>query len=252
MSATSFQDHFSATAADYTRFRPGYPAELFAWLAGQCRGHDRAWDCGCGTGQAATLLVPHFARIVASDPSSAQIANATHHRQIDYRVAPAEASGLEDASVDLIVVAQALHWFDLPRFYAEVHRVARPGALLAALSYGPLRLDGAVGRVVDRFYHQIIAPYWPPERRHVDAGYATLPFPFAPLAAPPFAMTREWPLAHLLGYFGTWSAVKEYRQQHGDDPRALIAAELATAWGEPDTPRRVQWPLTVLVGRIAP
>lgn len=250
MHETTFKDHFSGGAADYTRFRPGYPPELFAWLADQCAARARAWDCGCGSGQAAVLLARHFAEVVASDPSAAQIANATRHERIRYSVAAAEDSGLATASIDLIVVAQALHWFDFARFYAEVRRVARPGGVLAALSYGPLTVDGPAAPVIARFYHDLIAPYWPPERRHVDAGYTTIPFPFTPVAAPPFAMETRWNMAHLIGYLGTWSAVKEYRQALGHDPLALIAGELTAAWGDPTQPRTVRWPLTLLVGRI--
>ena len=250
MDAPIFKNHFSARAADYTRYRPGYPPELFAWLAGLTDRHDLAWDCGCGSGQAALELVHHFNRVIATDPSRQQIDNALPHEKIRYAVAPAEDSGLERASIDLIVVAQALHWFDFDRFYAEVARVTRPGGVIAAISYGEVRVAGAPDPVVSHFYHDLIGPYWPPERRYVDEGYATIPFPFPEIIAPPFAMKAEWNLEHLLGYFGTWSAVKEYEKKNGSDPLKLIEEELAAAWGDPAAARIINWPLSLRVGRV--
>lgn len=250
MSTPTFKDHFSGRAADYTRYRPTYPAELFSWLAGLTAQHDLAWDCGCGSGQAAIGLADHYRQVIATDPSPQQIDNAVRHERISYAVAPAEASGLAPASIDLIVVAQALHWFDFPRFYAEVRRVARTGGVLAAVSYGEVRVEGAADAVVARFYHELIGPYWPPERRYVDDQYRTIPFPFPRIAPPLLAMEQAWDLDQLLGYLRTWSAVKEYERQRGDDPLALIGAELAAAWGDPQQRRRISWPLSLLAGRV--
>ncbi|HEX9079002.1 MAG TPA: class I SAM-dependent methyltransferase [Desulfuromonadaceae bacterium] len=250
--ASRFKDHFSGQAADYTRYRPSYPPELFRWLAGLTAAHDTAWDCGCGNGQAAIGLTPYYRQVIATDPSRQQIEQAQSHERVRYGVAPAEASGLDARSVDLIVVAQALHWFDFDRFYQEVWRVGRPDGVIAAISYGEVRVDGPANEAVARFYHETIGPYWPPERRYVDDHYATIPFPFPEIIAPQFAMEIEWDLEHLTGYLGTWSAVKEYRQRQGSDPIAPLADELRPLWGDPHRERRVTWPLTLRVGRIAP
>lgn len=251
MGRPAFKDHFSGRAAEYTRYRPTYPPALFSWLAGLTPQHDRAWDCGCGTGQAAIGLADHYRQVIATDPSRQQIANAVRHGRISYAVAPAEASGLATASIDLVVVAQALHWFDFPRFYAEVRRVARPDGVLAAVSYGEVRVAGAADAVVARFYHELIGPYWPPERRYVDDRYRTIPFPFSRIEPPPLAMELAWNLDQLRGYLRTWSAVQEFERQRGEDPLAIIAPELAAAWGDPLQRRQISWPLTLLVGRIA-
>lgn len=248
--ATGFKDHFSTQAGDYTRYRPGYPPELFAWLAGQTAGHEIAWDCGCGNGQASIGLTPYFRQVIATDPSPQQIGKAHPHERISYAVATAEESGLPGGCADLILVAQALHWFDFERFYAEVRRVARPGALLAAVSYGELRVSGNPDAVVADFYHRIIAPYWPPERKHVDEGYAAIPFPFARIDPPRFSMQVDWTLEQLLGYLGTWSAVQEFERKNGRDPRELIATELREAWGDGKRTRMISWPLTLLAGRV--
>lgn len=246
-----FKDYFSGKSQAYRSYRPGYPPDLFAWLAGLPARRDAALDCGCGTGQASAALAEHFARVYAVDPSADQIGNATPHERVEYQVAPAEATGLPDRCVDLVIAAQALHWFDFGRFYPEVRRVAREGAVFAAFTYGLLAIDEKLDRIIGRFYHDVIGPCWPPERAHVDTGYRTLPFPFAEIEAPAFAMEAEWDLQHLMGYFETWSAVKEYRRMRDDEPLELVADELAAAWGDPALERRISWPLVLRAGRIA-
>jgi SAM-dependent methyltransferase len=246
----AFMDHFGRVAADYAHSRPGYPAALFAWLAGQCGGHDLAWDCGTGSGQAATAMAGHFRRVLATDASAAQIARAVPHAGVEYRLAAAGQSGLAAASVDLVAVAQALHWFDLDGFYAEVRRVLRPGGVIAAWSYGVLRVEGeAVDSLVQRFYHDEVGPYWPPERHHVETAYRELAFPFSRIAAPGFALAADWDLAQLLGYFRSWSATARFAAARGRDPVADLGLRLAAGWGEVERRRRVAWPLALLAGR---
>lgn len=258
MTATSppsapFNDHFTAVARHYADNRPGYPAELFAWLANQCAEHDLAWDCGAGSGQASIALADHFQRVVASDASAAQIAQATPHPRIDYRVASAEHSSLDAASVDLLTVAQALHWFDLAAFHAEAQRVLKPDGLIAVWSYGVQHVEGeAVDALLQDFYHRVVGPYWPAERRHVENGYRELPFPFRPVAAPAFAMYADWTLAQLLGYLRSWSATARYLEAEGHDPVSDLEVQLRGCWGEPQRRRRILWPLTVLAGRRQP
>ena len=249
MSGT-FKDHFSGVAAGYQAFRPGYPPALFDWLAGVTSRRERAVDLGCGTGQASVALAEHFEEVIGLDPSAEQIARAAPHPRVRYRVAPAEATGLPDASADLVIAAQALHWFDPARLHPELSRIARPGAVFAAFTYDLCRLGPPVDEVVERLYRNILGPYWPPERAHVDAGYRTLPFPWPEIVAPSLAIEESWTLDRFLGYLSTWSAVSVYRGKTGDDPLALVTSELRAAWGPPERKRRVTWNLTVRAGRI--
>ena len=246
----AFKDHFSQISAAYRSFRPQYPEELFQWLAQVSPRQEAALDCGCGTGQAAVALARYFATVCAVDPIAEQIANAAHNERVNYLVAPAEATGLPGGSQDLIIAAQALHWFDLDRFYREVGRVAREGAIFAAFSYGLMTVNEDIDSVIGHLYRDMLGPYWPPERRHVDAGYLTLPFPFREIDAPQFAMTAHWQLDHLMGYLATWSAVKEFKTSTGEDPLTRVTAELQAAWGETGEGRRVSWPLVIRAGRI--
>jgi SAM-dependent methyltransferase len=243
-------DHFSSVAAHYAQSRPTYPGELFDWLAGQCAGRALAWDVGAGNGQASVALADRFDAVLATDLSEDQIARAAPHPHVEYRAAPAHRSGLAPGSADLVTVAQALHWFELDAFYAEVRRVLKPGGLIAAWTYGVLTAEGeAVEAVVDHFYTRVVGPWWPAERRHVENGYAELAFPFEPVAAPPFAIRREWTLAELLGYVRSWSAVSRMQQATGDDPVAALERQLAADWGPGDTRRLVTWPISMRAGR---
>jgi SAM-dependent methyltransferase len=251
----AFQDHFSGHAADYAAFRPNYPPELFAYLAEIAPARRLAWDCGTGSGQAAVMLAEHFDQVVATDPSREQLASATPHPRVTYAEAPAERSPLAAGSVDLITVAQALHWFQFEQFYAEVRRVAAPGAILAVWCYELLHVSAEVDRWLTGYY-QRVAPYWPAERRHVEAGYRTIPFPFDELQPPTFVMQAEWTLRALLGYLSTWSATKRATQSLGYDVLAATATgrnstadSLTACWGNIER-RRVEWPLILRVGSV--
>ncbi len=247
----TFKDHFSRQAGRYTRFRPRYPQELFRFLASLVARPDVAWDCGSGNGQAAVDLADLFSRVVATDPSAKQIAQAQQHERVTYLVAAAEHCPLESQSVDLITVAQALHWFDLDRFYDEARRVARRPGVLAAWSYGLFQISPEVDGCVEHLYHDVVGPYWPPERKWIEEHYATIPFPFDEIVAPRFAMQNRWNLDDVIGYLGTWSSVERFIQQRGADPVEQMAAELRRAWGDAQQIRAVEWPLYQRVGRIS-
>ena len=246
----SFPDHFSGVASEYAEFRPVYPDALFDWLAEVAPRRDVAWDCATGSGQAAVALASRFGRVIATDASAGQIAAAASHPRVEYRVAPAEASGLDLASVDLVTVAQALHWFDRPAFYAEARRVLRRDGVLAAWTYGHPSLDlPPADAALPRFYSETVGPFWPKERALVDAGYRTIDFPFPEVEPPAFEMETRWPLGTLLGYVATWSSVTRFRAAKGVDPVPELARALEAEWGDPAAPRRVAWPLALRVSR---
>jgi SAM-dependent methyltransferase len=246
---TTFSDHFSSCAGAYAAFRPAYPAALIDHLAGLAPGRELAWDCGTGSGQAAVLLAERFARVVATDASAEQIRHAAPHPRVTYRVGLEDGSSLDDGTADLVTVAQALHWFVRPRFYGEVHRVLRPGGVLAAWTYGMLEVSPAVDAIVARFYADRVGRYWPPERRHVETGYRDLEFPFPELEPGSWSTETRLTRPQVLGYVGTWSAVKECRAQEGVDPVTELERELTRAWSDSGEPRTARWPIALRVGR---
>jgi len=244
----SFKDHFSKHAADYAKYRPRYPCEMFEYLGTVAPSRQLAWDCGTGNGQAAVGLASAFDRVIATDASENQIANAQSHEKVAYRVASAENSGIGSETIDLIMVAQALHWFDLDRFYAEAWRVVKPDGVFAASAYNLLHIEKAIDEVVNRYYYEVVGPFWPPERRLVEQ-FADLPFPFQEIDAPRFEMTAHWNLDHLLGYLGTWSSSQRFIAAKGSDPLEQIFDALSRTWGEPGQTRTISWPIVIRIGR---
>jgi ubiquinone/menaquinone biosynthesis C-methylase UbiE len=209
-----------------------------------------AWDCATGNGQAARDLARYFDRVVATDGSPEQIAHAIPVADVEYRVAPAESSGLEAGSVDLVTVAQALHWFVRESFFDEVRRVAAPGGILAAWSYAWCHAGADVESLLRGFEEGTVGPYWNPERRWVEEGYRTIPIPFEEVPAPVFELRAQWTLSQLGAYLSSWSAVWKYRQTLGEDPVPPVLERIAKYWGPPDRTREITWPLNIRVGRV--
>jgi SAM-dependent methyltransferase len=247
----SFKDHFSRHSADYQQYRPHYPRELAGYLAATAPGTALALDAATGNGQAAVDLALYFERVLASDASENQLRHAVHHGRVSYLRHAAESLPVRSGVVDLLAVAQAAHWLDLPRFYAEARRVLKPNGIVALWSYGLFRVDAAVDAVVGTFYSDRVGRYWPPERRWIDDGYRSLPFPFDELSAPPFELTAEWPLEAVIHYVGTWSAVMRCRELTGEDPLPGLRAQLAPDWPQGGT-RRLRWPIHLRIGRVGP
>lgn len=243
------KDNFSAGADRYKQFRPVYPQQLFDYLCSLCSRHEKAWDCGTGNGQIAYGLASRFREVIATDISAQQLEQAPRSDNIRYLQEPAGQSSAAGQSFDLIVVAQALHWFSFDDFYAEVRRTAKPGGIFAAICYNLIQSDPETDAVIHDFYHHIIGPYWDPERRYIDEGYQSIPFPFEEIETPALYMTMHWNLQQLLGYLRTWSAVRHYQAEQQEDPVLLVEAALHRAWEQRGV-QLVSFPLTIRVGRV--
>jgi SAM-dependent methyltransferase len=248
--APSFPDHFSRVAAVYAAHRPRYPDALVEFLARAGPRRELAWDCGCGSGQLSVGLASRFMRVIATDASAEQIAAAEPHPRVEYKRARAEASGLGDTTVDLAVAAQAAHWFDLDGYYAEVRRVARRGAIVALITYFVASIDDKIDPILWRFYAGPLGPHWPPERRHTEDGYRSLPFPFEEIEAPKLEMRMDGNLAQIFGYVETWSAVLSLERAQGRGPIEALRGEFARAWGAEETVRTMRWSLSMRAGRV--
>jgi ubiquinone/menaquinone biosynthesis C-methylase UbiE len=247
----TFKDHFSKQAAHYAKFRPRYPRELFEYLGGVAPSRTLAWDCATGNGQAAVGLASVFDRVIATDVSEKQIAKAQGHERVEYQVVPAEESKLKSTSVDLVMVAQALHWLDFSRFYDEVRRVLKTDGVFAASAYLFAQIEPAIDAVVNWYYSEVVGSFWAPERKLVE-NFAEIPFPFQKIDAPNFEMAAQWNLDQLVGYLRTWSATQRFIAANNRDPLREIADELRDAWGDTKQTRRVIWPLTLRVGIKGP
>jgi SAM-dependent methyltransferase len=244
------KDLFSSHSAAYRQFRPQYPPELYSFVLSHAAGRERAWDCGTGNGQVASVLAAHFTDVQATDISENQLQQAPPLPNVSYRLSRAEQTPFPDQFFDLITVAQALHWFDFRAFFHEVKRLGRPGALLALWGYGLLRINPEVDALIDYFYAYTLGPCWEPERRHIDSAYGSIPIPFEEIGGiPPFAIRQRWTLPQLEGYLATWSAVKKYQKEKGHNPLPALLHQIMPLW-EKDELKEVCFPLFLRLARL--
>lgn len=248
---SSFKDHFSTQSEAYAKYRPKYPKALYDFIFEHVNGRDTAWDCATGNGQVAVALSQKFDEVIATDASANQIEHAENHPRIIYRVAPAEASGLDDRQVDLITVGQAMHWFNFEAFYLEAERVAKQDALLVIWGYAMHSITPEIDEVVNRLNENYIGAYWPEERKYVDEHYETIFFPYDSLDFPKMEMKLMIPLQMLIGYLTTWSSTQRFIQEHGYNPVEKVLPELKEAWGKPEGLKPIVWPLFAKAGYIS-
>jgi ubiquinone/menaquinone biosynthesis C-methylase UbiE len=246
---TSFKDNFSIQANVYSKYRPTYPPELFEYLSKLTPEHQLAWDCGTGNGQAAIGLTKYYTTIYATDPSEQQIKNVFSNTQIIYKVEKAEQSSLPDTSVDLITVAQALHWFDFDLFYTEVKRVLKQNGIIAIWAYGVPVISTEIDSVIEHFHNEVVGEFWQPENRLINLKYSTIPFPFRELQPPCFKIQKILSLNELLGIIRSWSATQKFIDEKKVNPLELIKIKLQPHWGNEESKRVVTWPLILKIGQ---
>lgn len=242
------KDNFSTQANEYAKFRPGYPPELFSYIAGLAPSLHAAWDCATGNGQAAVLLADIFTSVFATDISQKQLDNATPKPNISYSVAPAEKTPFPDSYFDCVVVAQALHWFNFPLFYAELDRVLKPGGVFAAIGYSLPSIDAGTDELLLHFYKNVIGMYWDMERRYVENEYSNVPFPYPLIQSPEFTISYRWNVLQFKGYLHSWSAVQHYIKANKHDPVLLIEDAIRTEW-HTDEEKEVTFPIFVKIGK---
>lgn len=245
----SIIDLFSERSDLYAAARPQYPKELYEFLASCCASRDRAWDCGTGSGQAAINLAQYFSEVHATDASEQQIANAIQKENVLYSVQPAESTRFPDHYFDLVIVAQALHWFDFDRFWSEVKRLLKRDGIFAAWGYDWFSVSPEIDAVIKERILDVIAPYWSPRVRHLWSGYQDVGFPFEPIQVPPMTMKVLWNLPELLAYLHTWSATKQCIQQQGIDFFEALNEALLDVWDESEAKKEITMNFHVVAGR---
>jgi len=242
-----YKDYFSGHSRAYALARPDYPDSLFSYLNTLCQQHEIAWDCACGNGQASIALARYFDRVIATDASGDQLAHAPRHKKIQYQVARAEEYFLPPGTVDLVTVAQALHWLNLQKFYANVRSVLKTKGVLAVWCYGLHRIDDTFDDVIDQLYNSVLGRYWPKERRLVEEAYKDLDFPFEEINSPNLVMIKTWTFQETMNYIESWSAVQRYIKDRNANPLDLFRDRLLLSWG--DKPKReICWPMTLRIG----
>ena len=246
----NFNDSFSKQSKEYQKFRPTYPTELFKYLSGLTKNHNLAWDCGTGNGQSAFGLANYFEKVVATNPSEQQIANAEAHPNVIYKVEKAETSSLENNSVDLITVAQALHWFNFDKFYTEVRRVLKPDGILAVWTYDLPKISLELDQLIVHFHDKVVGEFWQKENLFVEEEYRTIPFPFNKIESTTFKSEKEMALEDLKGLFNSWSATQRYKDYKKTDPLQEIENELQNLWPFPENKKLATWNIFLKVGSV--
>ncbi|NJB72349.1 ubiquinone/menaquinone biosynthesis C-methylase UbiE [Saonia flava] len=240
-------DKFSKQSTTYKKFRPTYPTDLFNFLYSKCPNKNIAWDCGTGNGQVALILSKSFEKVLATDISEKQIQNAEQKENIFYFLERAEKTSILSNSIDLITVAQAIHWFDLAAFNKEAKRVLKPNGVIAIWGYGLLRVNPKINEIIDSFYINEIGKYWNEERKHVDNGYSSILFDFNEIKIPEkFQIQTNWNLEQLEGYFNSWSSVQNYIEQRGINPVDELIKKISFEWKSEI--QQVNFPIFIRVG----
>lgn len=241
------KDNFSTQASTYAKFRPTYPKLVFEYLNSVVKNRNMVWDCATGNGQMARELAKDFEQVYATDISQKQLDNAFQAENIHYSIAKAEETHFADNTFDLITVAQAIHWFNFEKFYAEVNRVAKKDAILFVIGYSMPRFEGKIDEILQDFYWNVTGPYWDVERKHLDNKLESIPFPFEQIECPIFKNEYRWTLEMAEGYFNSWSAIQHYIKKNGENPVNQVINELREIW---KSTVKVTFPLFTKVGII--
>ncbi|NTE05530.1 class I SAM-dependent methyltransferase [Agrobacterium tumefaciens] len=242
------KDNFSTQAAEYAIYRPTYPEHLYNFLFKLVAQKDAAWDCATGNGQVASVLAQHFQHVYATDISEKQLSQALPLPNVVYRVESSDQVNVPDQSFDLITVAQAIHWFNFDAFYSEVKRTLKPDGIIAVIGYGLMSIDKEVDQVIYKLYETILGKYWDSERRYIEEGYKTIPFPFEEITAPHFQIKTTWNFNQMIGYLNTWSSLQHYKKANDRNPLEYVMTELKEAWGD-DAEKDVRFPVLLRVGK---
>ncbi|KQK04108.1 putative methyltransferase DDB_G0268948 [Brachypodium distachyon] len=259
---------FLKQAKQYAATRPAYPPELFEFIASKTARHDLAWDVGTGSGQAIAPLAKLYKEVVGTDTSAQQLSYAPPLPNVRYVHTPADlplagihAAVAPPSSVDVITVAQAFHWLDLPRFYADARSVLRaPHGVLAAWCYTEPRVDagGAVDAAFWRLY-EASQPHWAPNRKMVDDEYRSVEFPFDPVDGEAhtgpfeFSTERRMDLDDYLTYISSWSAYQTAKDKGVELLDEATVREFAAAWGgDRGVVKTVRYPVFLRIGKVRP
>lgn len=245
---STFKDNFSGHSNIYVKYRPQYPIELFEFLNTMVSNFDLAWDCGTGNGQSAICLANYFTTVYATDPSEAQIKNAVSHDRVIYKVEPAEHSGLKNNTVDLVTVAQALHWFNIDKFFTEAKRVLKINGIIAVWTYGVPSVSPLIDKLINHFHDDKVGSFWQHENRLAAKGYSTIPFPFPELPGRDFKIQKEMTLNEFIGHVKSWSATQRFIEKNGFDPTTELKEALLILWSDNENKKEITWELRMKVG----
>ncbi|XP_018718390.1 putative methyltransferase DDB_G0268948 isoform X1 [Eucalyptus grandis] len=254
---------FDKQAETYLQARPTYPSEWYSMLAACTSQNSLAWDVGTGNGQAALDVAKHYEQVIATDVSEAQLSFAMPHPRVRYVHTPQSMSEDEmvalmggENRVDLITVATAVHWFDLPKFYKLAKRLLRkPGGLLAVWAYNDIVVNPEFDTVRKRLLEKY-SRFWPADAKYIFEGYRNLPFPFESVGlgseGEPLQLDipKELSFEGCLMFFKSSSAFASAKEQGVDLLSEEVIKELESSWGGPNKIRTVTYKAFMLAGTV--
>lgn len=237
----------SFSSARYHSARPTYPASLYKTIHEYHKAHsdsnELAVDIACGTGEATFPELQYFDKVIGMDTSAVMVESARKaYPNIDFVVSSAEtfvdSAKLSKESVDLVTVAEGIHWFDLPVFMAEAHRALKPNGTLAFWGYCDAVVTGYPNEtkaILELCYGKDkLGPYWQQPGRNLlrdripyelpadlfkdveryENVVCTESKPAAKGNSDTFAMTKMTTVKALQEYVKTWSAWHNWEVAH--------------------------------------
>lgn len=206
-----------------------------------------------------------YKNVIATDTSLKQLEYAPKLPNIRYEQTPPVLSMAElekltpQGSLDLVTIAQALHWFDAPSFYEQVKWVLKKThGVIAAWCYTIPRVNPSVDSVFDRFYTVDSNPYWDPARRFVDAEYRSIDFPFEAIDGAadtgPFEFETEkiMDLQDYFMYIRSWSAYQTAKEKGVELLNKDVVDEFERAWNQSGSNghKAVKFPVFLRIGKV--
>ncbi|KAI1280559.1 putative methyltransferase [Halotydeus destructor] len=264
----------SEQASFYSKCRPNPPKSLIESIISYLpphnsgQSHEMATDIGCGTGQCASLLAPHFGHVFGFDISKEQIAEAiatNGFNNVKFNVSPAESLPLSDSSVSLVTCCQSFHWFDKDAFFTECKRILKPKGVVALITYVRANVflsdnlaivDGLHNVLNEIFDHELLKKHIAPHLAIVNQGYENVELPFNEV----FRLEDEVIVSHvagedIVGYVKSWSGYNKCLKEEPEvaaQVEAILRKVLIGASNDKDLTKAMftlRFPFRALIGR---
>jgi len=237
MSVSGISDFHKWSGSGYAKFRPDYSDSVFHEIIKRHHGkRELAIDVGAGTGQASVPLTKYFNKVIAYDPSPGQLEQSVKANNLEYIQSIAEKIPLPDKCVDLLVSAQAVHWFNFDQFFNETKRLLRPGGLLALWCYSLCSVtNNEEADHILKEYYKIVRPYFEEGRKYIDNHYIDIVPPYPNVERISLSMPKEVTRESFVGYLETFSGLNNWRKKYPnstDDPHTKAATMLCSIFKE--------------------
>ncbi|KNA20158.1 hypothetical protein SOVF_054770 [Spinacia oleracea] len=259
-------DLFIKQAQQYANARPTYSTELFEFIASRTESHDLVWDVGTGSGQAIPPLAKIYKNVIGTDTSQKQLDFAPQIPNVKYQhtsptmsIEELQQNVASQSTLDLVTIAQAMHWFDLPKFFDLVKwALKKPNGVIAAWCYTVPEINDEVDAVFGPFYKNDSGPYWEEARKLVDNKYRDIYFPFEPLngldhTGPfEFKVEKVMTFDDYMMYIRSWSAYNTAKEKGIELLTDEVMDKFKHAWniGDGGNEKVLKFPIYLRIGKV--